>query len=67
MLRQRCSSAKHYRQYLRYGACWLHCDLSNTSGLTRTVTADASGRYNASSLPIGTYTVTSGDNKREIV
>ena len=41
--------------------------ISNTSGLTRTVTADANGRYNASSLPIGSYTVTSGSNKRDIV
>lgn len=42
--------------------------ITNTSGLTRTITADASGRYNASSLPIGTYTVTSsGGDKREIV
>ncbi len=28
------------------------------SGLTRTVTADASGRYNIGSLPVGTYTIT---------
>ena len=41
--------------------------ISNTSGLTRTVTADANGRYNASSLPIGSYSVTSGSNKRDIV
>ncbi len=41
--------------------------IANTSGLTRTLTVDANGRYNASSLPIGTYTVTSGDQKREIV
>lgn len=32
--------------------------VQNNSGLTRTVTADASGRYNISSLPVGTYTVT---------
>lgn len=32
--------------------------VQNQSGLTRTVTADASGRYNISSLPVGTYTVT---------
>lgn len=30
----------------------------NESGLSRTVTADASGRYNIGSLPIGNYTVT---------
>lgn len=41
--------------------------ISNNSGLTRTITADANGRYNASSLPIGSYTVTSGDSKREVV
>ncbi len=41
--------------------------ISNNSGLTRTITADANGRYNASSLPVGTYTVVSGDTKREVV
>ena len=30
----------------------------NESGLSRTATADGSGRYNITSLPIGTYTVT---------
>lgn len=32
--------------------------VKNDSGLSRTVTADASGRYNISSLPVGNYTVT---------
>jgi TonB dependent receptor/Carboxypeptidase regulatory-like domain len=32
--------------------------VQNQQGLTRTVNADASGRYNISSLPVGTYTVT---------
>lgn len=32
--------------------------ISNNSGFSRTVTADASGRYNIGSLPIGNYTVT---------
>ena len=32
--------------------------VQNQSGLTRTVTADASGRYNVGSLPVGSYTVT---------
>lgn len=41
--------------------------ISNDSGLTRTVTADADGRYNASNLPVGNYTVTSGGNKRQVV
>ena len=41
--------------------------ISNNSGLTRTITADANGRYNASNLPIGSYTVTSGDSKRQVV
>lgn len=41
--------------------------ISNNSGLTRTVTADANGRYTASSLPVGSYTVMSGGNKREVV
>ncbi|HEY1070461.1 TonB-dependent receptor domain-containing protein [Thermomonas sp.] len=41
--------------------------ISNNSGLTRTLTADANGRYNASNLPVGSYTVVSGDNKREVV
>lgn len=40
--------------------------ITNNSGFSRTVTADASGRYNASNLPVGNYTVTSGDNKRDI-
>ena len=42
--------------------------ISNNSGLTRTVTADANGRYSASNLPVGNYTVTSADgSKREVV
>lgn len=32
--------------------------VKNESGLSRTVAADASGRYNITSLPIGNYTVT---------
>jgi len=32
--------------------------VQNQSGLTRTTTAGADGRYNISSLPVGTYTVT---------
>lgn len=32
--------------------------VKNESGLSRTVTADASGRYTVGSLPIGNYTVT---------
>jgi outer membrane receptor for ferrienterochelin and colicin len=32
--------------------------VTSTSGVTRTVTADTSGRYSASHLPVGTYTVT---------
>ncbi len=41
--------------------------ISNNSGLSRTITADASGRYTANNLPVGTYTVTSGANKRQLV
>lgn len=41
--------------------------ISNNSGLSRTVTADAQGRYNAGSLPVGTYTVQSGENRREVL
>ncbi|MFT3763483.1 MAG: TonB-dependent receptor [Pseudoxanthomonas sp.] len=41
--------------------------VTNSSGLSRTVTADASGRYNISSLPVGTYTVDAGDaGKRQV-
>lgn len=40
--------------------------ISNNSGLSRTVTVDADGRYNASNLPVGNYTVTAGANKREV-
>jgi outer membrane receptor for ferrienterochelin and colicin len=32
--------------------------VQNQSGLSRTATADASGRYNIGSLPVGTYVVT---------
>ena len=31
---------------------------SKDTGLTRTITVDANGRYSASELPIGSYTVT---------
>lgn len=41
--------------------------ITSNRGLTRTLTADANGRYNASNLPIGSYTVTSGALKREVV
>jgi outer membrane receptor protein involved in Fe transport len=41
--------------------------ISNNSGFSRTVTADESGHYAASQLPVGTYTVTSGADKRTIV
>jgi len=41
--------------------------IQNNSGLTRTVTADANGRYAAGNLPVGNYIVTSGENKRELV
>ena len=41
--------------------------ISNNSGFSRTVTADASGHYAANQLPVGTYTVTSGADKRTIV
>lgn len=40
--------------------------ITNNSGLTRTVTADADGRYAASNLPVGQYTVTSGGEQRQI-
>lgn len=36
------------------------------TGLTRTITVDASGRYNASSLPAGRYKVTSGADSRDV-
>ena len=41
--------------------------VTNNSGFTRTVSADASGRYALGSLPIGNYTVTSGTEKRDVV
>jgi len=40
--------------------------ITNNSGLTRTVTADADGRYTASNLPVGQYTVTSGGDQRQV-
>src|SRR5690606_2856855 len=36
--------------------------VSNDSGLTRTVTADASGRYNIGTLPVGNYKVVAERN-----
>jgi len=41
--------------------------IKNNSGLSRTVTADASGRYAANNLPVGTYTVTAGGVDRQVV
>jgi len=41
--------------------------VTNNSGFTRTVSVDANGRYSISNLPVGTYTVTSGGEKREVV
>ena len=41
--------------------------ISNNSGISRTVTADASGRYAAGNLPVGNYTVTAGGVKREVL
>ncbi|MBS0217961.1 MAG: TonB-dependent receptor [Proteobacteria bacterium] len=41
--------------------------IRNDAGFTRTITADSQGRYTASSLPVGSYTVTSGDSRREVV
>ena len=40
--------------------------ISNNSGLTRTITADADGRYVAGNLPVGAYTVTAGGSKRDV-
>ena len=40
--------------------------ISNNSGLSRTITVDASGRFNAGNLPVGDYAVTSGSNKRNV-
>ena len=41
--------------------------VTNNSGFTRTVSVDANGRYNFNNLPVGSYTVTSGSEKREVV
>lgn len=41
--------------------------IKNDAGFTRTITADSQGRYTASSLPVGSYTVTSGGSTREVV
>jgi outer membrane receptor protein involved in Fe transport len=41
--------------------------ISNDSGLTRTTTADESGRFNFGQLPFGNYTVTSGTDTRNVV
>lgn len=41
--------------------------ISNNSGISRTVTADANGRYTANQLPVGDYTVTAGGAKRQVV
>ena len=41
--------------------------ISNSSGLTRTATADANGRYTFTNLPVGTYTVNAGADKRQVV
>ncbi|MEO6154560.1 MAG: TonB-dependent receptor, partial [Thermomonas sp.] len=40
--------------------------ITNNSGLTRTVTADANGRYSANNLPVGNYVVTAGGVRREV-
>ncbi len=41
--------------------------VTNNSGLSRTVTADASGRYNIGQLPVGAYTVEAeGVGKRDV-
>src|SRR5436190_24029336 len=41
--------------------------IKNNSGISRTVTADASGRYAATNLPVGTYTITAGGVDRQVV
>ncbi|RYI35463.1 MAG: TonB-dependent receptor [Acetobacteraceae bacterium] len=41
--------------------------VTSNTGFSRTVTADANGRYNINNLPVGAYTVTTGDTKREVV
>lgn len=40
--------------------------ITNNSGLTRTITADADGRYAAGNLPIGAYRVTAGGSARDV-
>lgn len=40
--------------------------VTNNSGLSRTVTADASGRYSIGSLPVGSYTVTAQRNGQTV-
>lgn len=40
--------------------------ISNNSGLSRTITADANGRYVAGNLPVGQYKVTAGGSARDV-
>ena len=40
--------------------------ITNNSGLSRTITADANGRYAAGNLPVGQYRVTAGGNARDV-
>lgn len=40
--------------------------IQNTSGFSREITIDASGHYNAGSLPVGTYTVTLQNNGQTV-
>ena len=40
--------------------------ISNNSGLSRTITVDADGRYAAGNLPVGQYRVTSGAGTRDV-
>ncbi|MEG1678940.1 MAG: TonB-dependent receptor, partial [Stenotrophomonas sp.] len=41
--------------------------ITSNSGLNRTVVTDEKGRYSASSLPVGTYTVTVGEGRRDVL
>lgn len=41
--------------------------VTSNSGLNRTVVADEKGRYNVSNLPVGPYTVTVGEGRRDVV